>query len=50
VLDASFAEAQRAIFDAGLRLSRRVTLAESKGRSWRDKLPDARAGMQSSQW
>ncbi|MCY7370638.1 MAG: hypothetical protein LH479_07170 [Polaromonas sp.] len=38
---APFAQAQRATFDADLRLSRRVTLAEWEGRSWSDKLLDA---------
>jgi len=49
VLDAPFALAQRAIFDADLRLSRRVTLAEWESRGWRDKLLDALAGTLSSQ-
>jgi cardiolipin synthase len=49
VLDAPFAQAQRAIFDADLRLSRRVTLADWEGRGWRDKLLDALAGTLSSQ-
>ena len=49
VLDASVAEAQRATFDADLRLSHRVTLAEWEARGWREKLLDALARTLSSQ-
>ena len=49
VLDAPFAETQRATFDADLQLSRRVTLEEWENRSWTDKLLDALAGTLSSQ-
>lgn len=49
VLNAPFAQTQRAIFAADLRLSHRVTLAEWEGRSWSDKLLDALAGTLSSQ-
>lgn len=49
VLDASFAQAQRVTFDADLRLSRRMALAEWDGRGLRNKLLDARAGTLSSQ-
>ena len=49
ILDAEFALAQAAIFDADLRLSRRVTLAQWQARPWRDKLLDALAGTLSSQ-
>ena len=49
VHDAPFAQAQRTIFDADLRLSRRVTLAEWESRSWSDKWLDALAGTLSSQ-
>ena len=49
MLDASFAQAQRVTFDADVRLSRRVTLAQWENRGWRDKLFDALAGTLSSQ-
>ena len=49
VLDASFAEAQRATFDADIRLSHRVTLAEWEARGWREKLLNALARTLSSQ-
>ncbi len=49
VHDAEFAQAQVAIFEADLRLSRPVTLAKWESRPWRDKLLDALAGMLSSQ-
>ena len=49
MLDASFAQAQRMTFDADVRLSRRVTLAQWENRGWRDKLLDTLAGTLSSQ-
>lgn len=49
VLDAPSAQAQRQTFDADVRLSRRVTLAEWEGRNWTAKLLDALAGTLGSQ-
>jgi phosphatidylserine/phosphatidylglycerophosphate/cardiolipin synthase-like enzyme len=43
VLNAFFAEAQRAAFDADLRLPRRVTLEDWECRGWLHKLLDALA-------
>src|SRR5690606_15863559 len=44
VLDPAFALAQRRIFEADLRRSRRITLDEWRGRPWARNAPDTRVG------
>ncbi len=49
VLDQGFAAAQRRIFDADLRVSRRVSLREWESRPWSEKLHEYAMGLLSSQ-